>query len=105
MPGEVVQLDLVPQLKELEVHRQCTGPPGPRRRLGIAEHLAEIDVGVGRLHLPQRSAEPVPDQLQAVGVVADRAVDQAGRGPCEHEACQRIGFELGELFLASAVAG
>jgi hypothetical protein len=92
LPGQGTQI--------LEVHRQRTGPPGPRRRLGVAKHLAEIDVCVGRIHFPQRTAEPVPDQLQVVGVVADRAVDQTGRGSREHEPRQHIGLELGELLLA-----
>src|SRR5664280_1914379 len=72
----VVQLDLVPQLQELEEHRQCGRPPGPGRGLGVAQDLAEVDIGIGRLHLPQRTSEPVPDQLQMVGVVADGAVGQ-----------------------------
>ncbi|MFC5958373.1 hypothetical protein ACFP51_29195 [Streptomyces pratens] len=98
--GEVVQLDLVPQLKELKEHRQRASPAGAGRRFGVAKHLAEVDVGVGRLHLPQRTAEPVPDQLQMVGVAANRAVDQTGRSPREHEPRQHIGLELGEILLA-----
>jgi hypothetical protein len=53
-----------------------------------------------RLHFPQRAAEPVPHQLQVVGVVADRTVDQSGRSPGEYEARQYISLELGEVFLA-----
>ena len=66
----VVQVDLVPKLQELEVHGQCCGPPGAGRRFGVAQHLAEVDVGIGGLNLPQRPAEPVADQLEVVGVVA-----------------------------------
>src|SRR5664280_876846 len=95
--GQVVQLDLVPQLQELEEHRQCGRPPGPGRGLGVAQDLAEVGIGIGRLHLPQRTSEPVPDQLQMVGVVADGAVGQQRRGTCQHEPGQHIGLEVGEL--------
>ena len=98
--GQVVDLDLVPQLQELEVHRQRGRPAGPRRRPRIAQHLAEVRIGVRRLHLPQRPAEPVPDQLQVAGVVADRAVGQPRRGPRQHEPGQHVGLESGELFRA-----
>ncbi|MGI5380580.1 hypothetical protein ACQEV2_41505 [Streptomyces sp. CA-251387] len=98
--GEVVQFDLVPQLKELEEHRQRPRPAGPGRGLGVAEHLAEVHVRVGRLHVPQQADEPVPNQVQVVGVVADRAVDQPGRRPREYEPRQYIGLELVEFLLA-----
>jgi len=98
--GQVVQFDLVPQLQELEVHRQRCRPAGTRRQLRPAEHLAEVGIRVGRLHLPQRSAEPVPDQLQVAGVVADRAVGQPGRGPREDEPGQHVGLEILELLRA-----
>jgi hypothetical protein len=40
------------------------------------------------------------DQLEVVDVVADRAVDQSGRRPCQHEPGQHIGLEVGKLLLA-----
>ena len=72
---------------------------GPRRRVRVAQHLAEIGVGVGGLHLPQRPAEPVPNQLEMIHVVADRGVDQSGRGPGQYEPGQHVGLEVGELLL------
>ncbi len=98
-PGQVVDLDLVAQLQELEVHRQRRRPPRPGRRLRVAQHLAEVEVGVGRLHLPQRPGEPGPDQLEVVGVVADRAVGQPRRRPREHEPGQHLQLEAGDLLL------
>ncbi len=62
--GQVMQLDLVPQLQELEEHRHRGRPAGARRRPRISQHLAEVGIRVVRLHLPQRPPEPVPDQLQ-----------------------------------------
>ncbi len=40
--GQVMQLDLVLQLQELEVHRQRGRPPGARRRPRIPQHPAEV---------------------------------------------------------------
>lgn len=76
--GEVVQLDLVPQFQEPEVHRQRGRATGPRRRVRIPQHLAEVGVSVTRLHLPQRPAEPPTNQLKVADVVADGGVDQSG---------------------------
>ncbi|MER5324946.1 hypothetical protein [Streptosporangium roseum] len=95
--GDVVQLDPVAQLQEMEVNRQRGRPAGAGGGFGVAQRLAEVGIGVGGFRLPQRSAEPAPDQLQVVGVVADGAVDQPGRGPREHESCQHIGLEVGEF--------
>jgi hypothetical protein len=95
-----VQLNLVPELQELEEHRQRGRPPGPGGGLGIAQDPAEVGVRFGGLHLPQRPAEPVPDQLQMVGVIADRAVGQPGRGTRQHEPGQHIGLEVRELLVA-----
>ena len=46
-PVRLMQLDLVPQLQELEVHRQRCRPAGTRRRLRLAQHLAEVGIRVG----------------------------------------------------------
>jgi hypothetical protein len=95
--GEVVQLDLVPQLQEPEVHRQRRHPARAGRRPRVAQHLAEVGVRVRRLHLPQRTAEPIADQLEVIGVVADRAVCQPGRGPRQNEPHQHVGLEVREF--------
>jgi hypothetical protein len=94
-----VQLDLVSQLEELEEHRQRGSSAGAGCRTGLAQHLAEVGVRISRLHLPQRTAEPVPDQRQVVGVVADRTVGQPGRGPSQHKPSQQIGLVVSELLL------
>ncbi|MFC7641561.1 hypothetical protein ACFQX6_11580 [Streptosporangium lutulentum] len=73
-----MQLNLVPELQKPEEHRQSRRPPGAGGGLGIPQHLAEVDIGVFGLHLPQWSAEPVSDQLQVIGIVADGAVGQPG---------------------------
>ena len=61
------------------------------------QHRPEVGVGIGRFHLPQRPAEPLPDLLQVAHVAADRAVRQPGRRPREHEPGQHVGLELLEL--------
>src|SRR5215468_3922717 len=88
--GQVVQLDLVPPLPELELHRQRGRTPGARRRPGIPQHPAEVGIRVVRLHLPQRPPEPVPDELQVAGVIADRAVGQPRRGTRHHKPGQHV---------------
>jgi len=44
-----MQLDLVPQLQELEVNRQRGRPPGARRWPRIPQHPAEVGVRVAGL--------------------------------------------------------
>lgn len=106
-PAEVfaaAEAPLPTQREELEKHRKRTRPTGPGRRLGVAEDLAEVGVSVGVLHLPQRPVEPVPDQLQVVGVVADDAVGQSSRGSCQHEPGQQVRLEVRELRPSSTPA-
>ncbi|MEH0516752.1 hypothetical protein QBC31_39680 [Streptomyces sp. B21-079] len=69
-----MDLDLVPQLQEQEVRGQRlrAGQPGAARR--APQHLPEVPVGIGRLHIPQRLAEPGPHLVQVPGVPADGAV-------------------------------
>jgi hypothetical protein len=95
-----MQVDLVPQLQELEEHRHRGRPAGARRRPRITQHPAEVGIGVVRLHLPQRPPEPVPDQLQVAGVIADRAVGQPRRGTRQHEPGQHVGLEVSQILLA-----
>ena len=96
-PGHRVQLGLVPQLDELEVHAQRGGlrQPGPLRR--AAQHPAEVRVGVVRLHLPQRPAEPSPQLVQVAQLAADRAVGQPCRRAGQHHPGQHVGLEPLEL--------
>ena len=95
--GQRVQLSLVAQLQEREPghQRACAGMPGPAGRL--PHHRPEVGIGVGRLHLPQRAAEPLADLLQVADLAADRAVRQACRGPCQHEPRQQVGFVIRKL--------
>lgn len=58
--GQVVDLDLVPQLNEQEVRLQRLRPAQPGALRGRPQHLAEVCVCIGRLHLPQRPTEPRP---------------------------------------------
>jgi hypothetical protein len=44
-----------------------------------------------------RPPEPVPDQVQVIGVIADRAVGQPRRGPRQHESGQHVGLEASEF--------
>lgn len=84
-PGHPMDLDLVPQLQEQEVRAQRLRAPQPGATRRSPQHLPEVRVGVGRLHLPQRPTEPGPHLLQVPDVPADRAVRQPRRGPRQHE--------------------
>jgi hypothetical protein len=75
--------------------RLCPRQPGPLGR--SAQHLPEIRVCVGRLHLPQRPLQPRPDLLQVNYVAGDRAVGQPRSGPGQHEAGQHVSLECGKL--------
>ena len=66
----------------------------------VAEALAwAVRTDPGYRMLQRACASVTEDQkLQVAGVVADRAVGQPCRGPCQHEPGQHIGLEPGELF-------
>ena len=55
-PGQLVDLDLVPDLQEQEIGPQRLRAAQPGALRGIAQHRAEIRVGVHGLHVPQRPA-------------------------------------------------
>lgn len=92
--GHPVDLDLVPQLQEQEVRGQRLRAPQPGAARRSPQHLPEVGVGVRRLHLPKRPAEPGPHLLQVPDVPADRSVRQPRRGPRQHEPGQHVGLEL-----------
>jgi hypothetical protein len=48
--------------QEIRLQRLRAGQPGPLR--GIPQHPAEVHIGISRLHVPQRAAEPRPQLLQ-----------------------------------------
>ena len=62
--GQLVDLALMAELQELEVRLQRLRPSAARVLRRGAQRRAEVGVGVGGLHLPQRPAEPRPDLLQ-----------------------------------------
>ena len=95
--GHVVDLGLVPDLNEQEIRLQRlrAGQPGALRR--IPQHLAEVRIGISRLHVPQRAAEPRPQLLQVQHVRADRVIRQPGCRPGQDEPGQHIGLERRQL--------
>jgi hypothetical protein len=97
--GQLVQLDLVAQFKELEIGDQCLRTRRPRCRRHTTQVRAEVAIRVSRFHLPQWLVEPIPDQLEVAGVASDRAVREPGRVPGEDEPGQHVQFEVGELLL------
>jgi len=83
------------EVQEVDLQRLRTRQPRPLRR--GAQHLAEVLIGVRRLHLPDRPGEPGPDLLQVDHVRADRPVRQPGRRPREHEPGQHVRLERRQL--------
>jgi hypothetical protein len=83
-PGQVVNLGLMAQLQELEVHRQGGCLPA---RCASSALRAAAPCRSTRQRPPAASPtaddQPFPDQVQAAGVVADRAVCQPRRGPAK----------------------
>ena len=102
--GHLVDRGLVPDLHEQEIgpQRLGAGQPGPFR--GVPQRRAEVHIGVSRLHVPQRPAEPCPQLLQVQHVRADRVIRQAGRRPGQHEPGQHIGLERRQLIRPSRSA-
>jgi hypothetical protein len=68
-----MQLDLVPQLQELEVHRQRGRPPGARRRPRIPQHPAEVGIRV-----------PAWQQVELLCVSGGLAVGELVQHPAIH---------------------
>jgi hypothetical protein len=98
--GQLVDLGRVPQLQELEAGLQRLRPAAAGVRRRAAQRRAEVGIGVRGLHLPQRPAEPVPDQPQVRDIRPDRRVGQPGRRPGEHELGQHAGLEIRDLLRA-----
>nr|WP_281262289.1 tyrosine-type recombinase/integrase [Saccharothrix carnea] len=61
---------------------QALGVPCPARR--SPQHPPEVGVGIGRLHLPQRPAEPFAYLLEVGDLAADRVVRHARRRTRQH---------------------
>ncbi|MFG1678534.1 hypothetical protein ACGFNP_00065 [Nonomuraea sp. NPDC049269] len=96
--GHLMDLGLVPQLDELEegLERLRAGQPGALGR--GAQHLAEVHIHVGRLHLPQRPAEPHPTLLELHHLTADRRGGKTSSGPGEHQPGQHVSLKPRDLF-------